>query len=149
MTAVTLAVLRAIMRLYPARFRDRFAADVVASVRLELERASLRGRTASLRTAAAALADALGGLLPEHGAQRGPVHFHGGLIDDVRHGIRSLRQAPTFTTVALVVLSLGIGAGTAIFSVVDALVLRGLPFDEPDRIVAVLEHNPKRPVRTR
>ena len=142
---LTLALLRAILRLYPARFRDRFAADVIVSVRAELDRASRGGRPAVMRASAAALLDAARGLVPEHRAQRGPVHLHGGLTDDVRHAFRSLRQAPTFTTVALIVLALGIGAATAIFSVVDAVVLRGLPFDEHDRIAAVLEYNPKRP----
>jgi hypothetical protein len=65
--------------------------------------------------------------------------------EDLRNAIRSLRSAPTFTAVALTVLALGIGAGTAIFSVVDAVVLRGLPFDEHDRMVAVLEHDTRRP----
>src|SRR5688572_12767156 len=64
--------------------------------------------------------------------------------DDLRNAIRSLRGAPTFTAVALIVLALGTGAGTAIFSVVDAVVLRGLPFDEHDRMVAVLEHDTRR-----
>ncbi|HEX6945162.1 MAG TPA: ADOP family duplicated permease, partial [Casimicrobiaceae bacterium] len=66
------------------------------------------------------------------------------MLDDLRTALRSLRSSPTFTVVALVVLALGIGAGTAIFSVVDAVVLRGLPFDEHDRIVAVLEYDPGR-----
>jgi putative ABC transport system permease protein len=64
--------------------------------------------------------------------------------EDIRNAIRSLRGAPTYTAVALTVLALGIGAGTAIFSVVDAVVLRGLPFDEHDRMVAVLEHDTRR-----
>ena len=68
------------------------------------------------------------------------------MFDDLRTALRSLRASPTFTTVALTVLALGIGAGTAIFSVVDAVVLRGLPFDEHDRIVAVLEHDTLKPV---
>lgn len=62
---------------------------------------------------------------------------------DVRHGIRSLRATPAFTVVALAVLTLSIGASTAIFSVVDAVVLRGLPFPEADRLVAVGERNIK------
>jgi predicted permease len=67
------------------------------------------------------------------------------MLDDLRHALRSLRHSPAFTIVALSVLALAIGAGTAIFSVVDAVVLRGLPFDEHDRLVAVLEHDTRRP----
>src|SRR4030095_15675992 len=65
--------------------------------------------------------------------------------EDLKIAIRSLRKSPTFTAVALVVLALGIGAGTAIFSIVDAVILRGLPFDRYDRIAAVLEHDTRRP----
>jgi putative ABC transport system permease protein len=64
---------------------------------------------------------------------------------DLIAAIRSLRAAPGFTVVALVVLGLGIGASTAIFSVVDAVVLRGLPFDEHDRLVAVGTRRPPPP----
>jgi putative ABC transport system permease protein len=69
----------------------------------------------------------------------------GGVITDLRHAVRELRAAPEFTIVALAVLMLGIGASTAIFSVVDAVVLRGLPFDEHDRLVAVGERRPRGP----
>ncbi|HEY0872742.1 MAG TPA: ABC transporter permease [Vicinamibacterales bacterium] len=62
--------------------------------------------------------------------------------DDLRAAFRSLRKSPTFTAVALAVLALGIGSGTAVFSVVDAVVLRGLPFDEHDRLAVVLEADP-------
>src|SRR5436190_15620496 len=64
--------------------------------------------------------------------------------DDLKAALRSLRSSPTFTAVALTVLALGIGAGTAIFSVVDAVVLRALPFDEHDRLAVVLEYDPTR-----
>ena len=60
---------------------------------------------------------------------------------DTRQAFRGLSGAPTFTCVALVVLALSIGASTAIFSVVDAVVLRALPFDESDRLVSVGEVN--------
>lgn len=64
---------------------------------------------------------------------------------DLRNAFRTLRAAPGFTAVALVVLTLGIGATTAIYSVVDAVVLRGLPFDEADRLVAIREPGLKDP----
>jgi putative ABC transport system permease protein len=59
--------------------------------------------------------------------------------DDLKAAFRSFRSSTGFTIAALIVLALGIGATTAIFSVVDAVVLRGLPFDEHDRLVAVGE----------
>jgi len=66
------------------------------------------------------------------------------VLEDVKTAYRSLRSSPAFTLVALIVLALGIGSGTAIFSVVDAVVLRGLPFDEHDRLAAVYEKDTKR-----
>jgi putative ABC transport system permease protein len=62
-----------------------------------------------------------------------------GMVQDLRHAVRSLRATPTFTLVALVVLTLGIGATTAIFSVVDAVALRGVPFPGGHRLVLVTE----------
>jgi putative ABC transport system permease protein len=59
------------------------------------------------------------------------------VLIDLRHAIRALRATPSFTLGALLVLALGTGATTAIFSVVDAVALRPLPFPDPDRIVAV------------
>ena len=62
---------------------------------------------------------------------------------DARYAARSLRATPSFTVVAVFVLTLGIGATTAVFSVVDAVILRRLPFPEADRLVAVGEVNVK------
>ncbi|HJP93185.1 MAG TPA: ABC transporter permease [Pyrinomonadaceae bacterium] len=59
------------------------------------------------------------------------------LIKDIRYGIRSLLKRPGFTAIALVALALGIGANTAIFSLVNAVVIQPLPFPDPDRLVWV------------
>src|SRR5512143_270763 len=57
------------------------------------------------------------------------------LLSDLRHGFRVLRKSPSFSAAALIVLALGIGANTAVFSIVYGVLLRPLPFGDPDRLV--------------
>jgi putative ABC transport system permease protein len=67
----------------------------------------------------------------------------GTIFKDIRYGIRSLGKHPGFTAVGLITLALGIGANTAIFSVVNAVLLKPLPFDDPERIVWLWDTQPQ------
>src|SRR5262249_30181939 len=68
------------------------------------------------------------------------LHFLQTFLQDVRYAVRMLRRTPGFTAVVVISLALGIGANTAIFSAIDAVMLRMLPVQEPQRLVMLQWH---------
>ena len=138
--------------LLPARVREEGEEEIVGLFREERARARERGTSGTgfwIRMVADALLMGVLERLPgrSQGRERraGQDHGHRGdgevgmeqLLKDIRLAVRQLVRRPGFALVLIVTLALGIGANTAVFSVVNAVLLRPLAYDEPERLVAV------------
>jgi predicted permease len=112
---------RALLHLYPASFRAEYGEEMCAVV--------ARGGTSLPSAVLEVLRNA-------------PAVHWDILLQDLRYTARTLARAPGFTAVAIIVLALGIGANTAVFSVIDEVLIRALPFPSADRLVSLWETVP-------
>ena len=138
---------RHLRRLWSAVRRTPSDEDFARELRFHLDQAEaeLRGRGYSradarrvVRTRSGGFFQALEALRTQRGLGRTMD-----LWDDVRYAVRRLMKARRFTVAASTALALGIGANTMVFTMVNAILIRNLPFDDPDRIVAVWTGNPE------
>ena len=133
---------RLLLRAYPQSFRRRFGASMEADFLQMLEDES--GPRAWLR----ALGDLAVSIPRERARWRAPKRDRRlrSLAGELRYAARGFLGAPAFTAVAVVTLALGIGANSAIFTVVDSVLLRPLPYEQPEQLVMIWESNVERGV---
>lgn len=115
---------RALLRLYPRSFRAEYEHELL---RMHQEQVVRDGRW---RATLAAISDVVPNALAAHGSL---------LTQDLRYAIRSLRGARGFAVATILVTALGVGANVATFSVADFVLVRPLPFPDPDRLVRICE----------
>src|SRR6476620_2391464 len=137
-------IYRTLLCTYPHEFRARFASD------LEADFADLLQTRGTMATWLRVVPDLCRSVPVTHGRaraarKRAPAPaYHGetamgSLKADVRHAVRALVKAPVFTAVTVVTLALGIGANSAIFSLVNAVLLRPPGYAEPERLMLIYE----------
>ena len=139
----------ALLRLYPRDYRERRGVELAAAMQACVERERLAGASRTTTAIRIAIDAVLSAILLRRDA-RGTSHFapgtsHSGdplmrsILYDTRHAFRLLGRAPLFSALVIGTLALAIGANTAIFSVVNGVLLRSLPYSQPDRLVVLYE----------
>jgi putative ABC transport system permease protein len=147
---------RLVLLAYPPDLRREFAGEIVAVFGHRLAAARDQGARAVWRLYWREIRDAvitrfrprsprpiLPSLPPESPRHRFRIAMDS-ILQDLRFALRTLRSAPGFAAAAVIVLAVGIGANTAMFSVIDAVLLKPLPFREPGQLMALFETNPER-----
>lgn len=138
-------VFRGLLRLYPRWFRHRYGEEMVLLFRSRLART--RGGRERIRFWWRTVADALVNGVAVREPVGGPLKRTYGpgerraltLLTDLRHTVRRLRKAPAFTLGAVALLAVGIGANTTVFTIVDRLLFRPPPWEDPDEVVFVYQ----------
>src|SRR5260221_6738005 len=82
-------------------------------------------------------------LIQEHTRQTRILHWLETVLQDARYGLRALRRSPGFAGVAVLTMALSIGATTAVFTLVESILLRPLPYGQPERLVTIATFMPR------
>ena len=156
-------VYRVLLHLYPRAFRDEFGDAMVEFYRDRLARTKGRDRALAglhamsdlARNAIPARIDDIGQSMAVRRRQRlAPVlapslvstrredHMLASILQDLRYALRGMRRAPSFALTVCAILAIGIGASVAVFSVVNGVLLKALPYTDPGRIVRLQHYEP-------